>query len=221
LISSERMNDQNKLKTRGIVIGPLAKYYDLLNSPLGHGGRFFRQIAELAGIREGDRVLDVGCGTGILGIKEKEKAGDKGYVAGIDASGQMINQARKKVAKRGIEVDFKLGLIEDIPYDDNYFDVVTSSMMTHHLPLALKKKGFQEVYRVLRPAGHFLLVDFGKPNNLFGKFLGYLLLSWIESTRTNLKGMLPGLLAEAGFKQVKILKRVPLREIISARKPTA
>ena len=213
------MNDRNQLKTEGITLGPLAKYYDLFTSPVGYGGKFFRQIIELAGIREGDRVLDVGCGTGTLGIWEKEMAGDKGYVAGIDASGQMISQARKKAAKRDIEVDFKLGLIEDIPYDDNYFDVVTSSMMTHHLPLALKKKGFQEIYRVLRPGGHFLLVDFGKPGNLFAKFFGYLLLYWIESHRNNLQGMIPALLEEAGFKQVKIVKRFHLREFISAHKP--
>ncbi len=214
------MKDQNKLKTKGITIGSLAKCYDLLNSTIGHRDRFFREIAELAGIREGGRVLDVGCGTGTLGIQEKEMAGNKGYVAGIDASGQMISQAREKAAKSGIEVDFKPGLIEDIPYDDNYFDVVTSSMMIHHLPLSLKKKGFQEVYRVLRPGGHFLLLDFGKPSNLFGKFFSYLLFSWIESTRVNLKGMLPGLLEGAGFKEVKIIKRIPLREIISAHKPT-
>ncbi|UCD85954.1 MAG: methyltransferase domain-containing protein [Deltaproteobacteria bacterium] len=215
------MNEQDKLKTEGITLGPLAKCYDLLNSTIGHRDRFFREIAELAGVKEGDRVLDVGCGTGILGIWEKEKAGDKGYVAGIDASRRMIDQARKNATKRGVEVDFKSGLIEDIPYDDNYFDVVTSSMMVHHLPLSLKKKGFQEIFRVLRPGGHLLLVDFGRPGSLFGKLFGYLLLSWIESTRANLKGMLPGLLEEAGFKEVKVLKKIPLREIISAQKPPA
>lgn len=215
------MDEQNKLKTEGITIGPLAKYYDLFASVSGYGDKFFRQIAELAGIREGDRVLDVGCGTGTLGIREKEKAGNTGYVAGIDASGQMISQARKKAVKIDIKVDFKPGLIEDIPYDDNYFDVVTSSMMIHHLPLSLKKKGFQEVFRVLRPGGHFFLVDFGKPSSLFGNFLGYLLLYWTESARANLKGVVPGLLEEAGFEEVKIAKRFPLRKFISARKPPA
>ena len=51
--------------------------------------------------------------------------------------------------KTNEDVDFKPGLIEDIPYDDNYFDVVTSSMMTHHLPLSIKKKGFQEVEKMM------------------------------------------------------------------------
>lgn len=215
------MNNQNKLKTKGFVIRSRAKYYDLFISILGHRDKFFRQIAELAGIREGDRVLDVGCGTGTLGIREKEMAGDKGYVAGIDASKQMISIAQEKVTKKNADVDFKPGLIEDIPYDDNYFDVVTSSMMTHHLPLSLKKKGFQEVFRVLKPEGHFLLVDFGKPDNLFAKFFIYLLLYWTESTRANIQGMIPGLLEEAGFKQVKIVKKIPLREFISAHKPPA
>jgi len=213
------VNDRNQLKTEGITLGPLAKYYDLFTSPVGYGGKFFRQIAELAEIREGDRVLDVGCGTGTLGIREKEMAGDKGYVAGIDASKQMISIAQEKVTKKNTDVDFKPGLIEDIPYDDNYFDVVTSSMMTHHLPLSLKKKGFQEVFRVLKPEGHFLLVDFGKPDNLFGKFFIYLLLYWTESTRANIQGMIPELLEEAGFKQVKIVRKIPLREFISAHKP--
>ena len=219
MIRGERMSNQNKLKTEGITIGRRAKYYDLFTSPFGQGDRFFQQLAELAGIREGDRVLDVGCGTGTLGIREKEMAGDKGYVAGIDASKQMISIAQEKVTKKNTDVDFKPGLIEDIPYDDNYFDVVTSSMMTHHLPSFLKKKGFQEVFRVLKPEGHFLLVDFGKPDNLFAKFFIYLLLYWTESTRANIQGMIPELLEKAGFKQVKIVKKIPLREFISAHKP--
>jgi demethylmenaquinone methyltransferase/2-methoxy-6-polyprenyl-1,4-benzoquinol methylase/phosphoethanolamine N-methyltransferase len=114
---------------------------------------------DLAGIAPGDKVLDVGCGTGTLTIAAKERAGVGGEVHGIDAAPQMIEVARRKSVQKAIDIDFQVGLIEDIPFPDDEFDLVLSSLMLHHLPEDLKRRGFVEIRRVLKPSGRFLAVD--------------------------------------------------------------
>jgi demethylmenaquinone methyltransferase/2-methoxy-6-polyprenyl-1,4-benzoquinol methylase/phosphoethanolamine N-methyltransferase len=61
--------------------------------------------------------------------------------------------------RKGVDVDFQVGLIEDIPFPDDEFDLVLSSLMLHHLPEDLKRRGFVEICRVLKPEAHFLAVD--------------------------------------------------------------
>lgn len=174
----------------------------------GMGEKYYESIIELANIREGYKVLDVGCGTGTLTIREKRKVGDRGYVAGIDTSVEILELAGEKASKEDVDIDFKIGSIEEIPYDDNFFDVVTCSMVTHHLSSEGKGKGFSEIYRVLRPRGHLLLVDIGEPTNLVLTILWKPFCDLIESMRDNIDGRLPYLLEKVGFEQVKIVKKV-------------
>ena len=72
---------------------------------------------------------------------------------GIDASLEMIEVAKKKSGRVGADIDFRVALIEAIPFPDASFDLVTSSLMIHHLPPDLKLTGLTEVHRVLEPGG--------------------------------------------------------------------
>jgi demethylmenaquinone methyltransferase/2-methoxy-6-polyprenyl-1,4-benzoquinol methylase/phosphoethanolamine N-methyltransferase len=89
----------------------------------------------------------------------KVRAGADGDVHGIDAAPEMILEAERKAAERQLDVGFQVGLIEDIPLPDGRFDVVLSSLMLHHLPKDLKRRGIAEISRVLKPGGRFVAVD--------------------------------------------------------------
>lgn len=147
-------------ETKGRLIS-WARHYDLFVKvfSLGQMGTVRRRTVELAGVRSGDRVLDVGCGTGDLTLVAAGRAGDRGEVVGIDASPEMIEVARQKASHQGASARFEIGLIERIAFADGYFDVVLSSLMLHHLPGDLKQRGLAEVYRALRPGGRVLVVD--------------------------------------------------------------
>jgi len=150
---------------------------------------------DLARIAPGEKVLDVGCGTGTLTIAAKARAGANGEVHGIDAAPEMIEVARRKATEQETDIDFRVGLIEDIPFPDDEFDLVLSSLMLHHLPIDLKHRGFIEIYRVLKPGGRFLAVDLEFAlHHLFN--FGH------KIAQSNLQVLAP-VLEEAGFTDVE------------------
>jgi ubiquinone/menaquinone biosynthesis C-methylase UbiE len=127
---------------------------------LGQAKRLRRKTIEFAHVVPGERVLDVGCGTGDLTLLAKEHVGSTGQVNGLDASPEMIEVARRKAARKHADVDFRVDLIERLPYPDGSFDVVLSSLMMHHLPADLKPKALAEIRRVLTSNGRLVIVDF-------------------------------------------------------------
>ncbi len=127
---------------------------------LGWAGRLRRLTIDRAQIKPGDHILDVGCGTGDLTLLAQERTGSTGQASGIDASPEMIEVARGKAKRRRSAVDFRVGLIEQLPFPAASFDVVLSSLMMHHLPADLKSQALAEIRRVLKPNGRLLIIDF-------------------------------------------------------------
>lgn len=151
-------------KTRGRLIR-WARLYDISNwfLFLGREASFREATADLAEIEPGHSVLDVGCGTGNLTLVAAQRADPEGAVFGIDAAPEMIREASRKADRQKMPVEFRVGLIESLPFEDDRFDVVLSSFMLHHLPVDLKRKGIAEIGRVLKPGGRFAAVDFDPP----------------------------------------------------------
>jgi ubiquinone/menaquinone biosynthesis C-methylase UbiE len=139
-----------------------AKRYDFVVQfmAFGQARRLRRKSIAAAQIRPGDCILDVGCGTGDLTLLAKERAGSTGQVYGIDAAPEMIDVARRKAARAKAEVDFRVAVIERLPFPAESFDVVLSSLMMHHLPADLKPQALAELRRVVKPGGRLLIVDF-------------------------------------------------------------
>ena len=119
-----------------------------------------QKTINLARIQPSEKVLDVGCGTGTLAIEVARSVGKAGLVVGIDPSTQQIAWASSKAARRNLPVQFQIGVIEQLPFPDQTFDVVLSSLMMHHLPAPLKRQGLAEISRVLKPGGRLVIADF-------------------------------------------------------------
>ncbi|HJV61184.1 MAG TPA: methyltransferase domain-containing protein [Albitalea sp.] len=130
---------------------------------LGRERSFRRLILSHAGLRPGQQVLDVGCGTGGLAMEARRQVGSSGNVHGIDASQEMIERARQKAQGAGLAIDFREGAAQELPYPDAQFDVALATLMLHHLPRSSREQCLREIRRVLKPDGRLLVVDFGAP----------------------------------------------------------
>jgi ubiquinone/menaquinone biosynthesis C-methylase UbiE len=140
----------------------------------GREGIFRENLLDLARLRAGETVLDVACGTGTLAIAAKRRVGPAGSVHGIDASPAMIARATRKARTREVEVAFRNGIVEALPYPDAHFDAVLSTLMLHHLPRNARQRCAREMGRVLKPDGRVLVVDFGEPPKKRGGLLSHL-----------------------------------------------
>jgi ubiquinone/menaquinone biosynthesis C-methylase UbiE len=128
------------------------------------GGRehetFRERILELAAPKNGEHLLDAGCGTGLTALRIAARhPGCK--VHGIDISPRMIAAARQDAEKQGLVVEFRVGSITDLPYPEAAFDAVITNIMFHHLDLVEKRQAVAEVARVLRPGGRYISAEFG------------------------------------------------------------
>jgi len=163
LIVETVMREDSAPHTHGLLIN-WALRYDVVAWLVTHGReRELRdRMIALAEVQAGDAVLDVGCGTGTLAIAAWRRVGQIGLVCGIDASPPMIARARRKAAKAGAQVQFDVAAAEDLPFPDDRFDVVLSTLMLHHLPRTTGQRCAAEIRRVLKPGGRVLAVDFGR-----------------------------------------------------------
>ena len=184
----------------------LAPFYDQLCSRFGLGIPFRKETLRYARLEPGENVLDVGCGTGVLTHMAAETVGPTGKVIGIDPAPKMISLARKNASVTGNSAEFRLAVIEHLPFENETFDLVLSSAMIHHLPSDLKRAGLLEVNRVLKPGGRLLVVDLDRPANPLWWFLVWPL-RIMPTTREHLEGRLLPYFRQAGFDPVNRVGR--------------
>jgi len=198
-----------------------ARLYDIGTTLLSFGriATLRRKTVALAELTPGERVLDVGCGPGRLAILAAALAGPTGAVCGIDPALEMVALARRNAARASTAVRFEVGVMEALPFPDAHFDVALSSLMLHHLPDELKRRGLAEVRRTLKPGGRFVAVDFGAtPRHGLGHVLCVLGLrtGWDHAER------LRHMLRAAGFEAVEMgATGVRALAFVRGRKPSA
>src|SRR5215212_3853637 len=185
---------------------------------------FKERLLEQARLEDGLDVLDLGAGSGTLAIWAKESTSGV-RIRGLDGDPAIVRQAVRKAARAGVEIPFDEGLSYELPYDDQSFDRVLSSLFFHHLVLRDKERTITEVARVLRPGGGLHVADWGEPRSLPAK-LGAAAIRRFdgdEPTRDSLAGRLPELFEAGGLADARERDRVaaPLGvvSLYSARRP--
>jgi arsenite methyltransferase len=166
---------------------------------------------ELAEIRSGDTVVDLGSGAGNDLFIARAIIGDHGRVIGLDFTEEMIKRGIKNNEKLGYSnIEFKLGEIENIPLDSGIADVVISNCVLNLVPD--KKKAFSEIYRILKPGAHFCISDIVLKGTMEEEF---------KKSASLYAGCVSGaidqddylkIIDEAGFREIEIkkIKATPL-----------
>jgi ubiquinone/menaquinone biosynthesis C-methylase UbiE len=137
---------------------------------LGGEGRFRRRTVDLAELKSGDAVLDVGCGTGTLLMEAAKRIGPSGVLHGVDRSPEMLAHARRKVDAQGIRAEFREGSSDRLTFAESSFDVVFCTLMLHHLPASMQVATVAEMRRVLRPGGRMIIVDMQRAEKVSAAF---------------------------------------------------
>jgi ubiquinone/menaquinone biosynthesis C-methylase UbiE len=192
------MSDTNEEYIPALSYRFLTPFYDLIQRYIVRDVRYKSLLIAQANIQPGQHVLDLGCGTGTLAIMAK-LAQPSAHVTGLDADPDMLKVAKYKSAQMKAQVKFDVGFTEKLPYPDESFDRVLSSIMIHHLKTPDKIQTAREVYRVLKPGAQLHIVDFGTPVTWYGKLLGPLLHKF-EEANDNIDGKLPEFFGAPGLK---------------------
>jgi arsenite methyltransferase len=164
---------------------------------------------EFAKIKEGDIVIDLGSGAGNDAFIARKQAGEKGKIIGIDFTEQMISRARTNAEKLGLNnVEFRQGDIEDMPVTSNKADVIVSNCVLNLVPN--KHKVFSEIFRVLKPGGHFSISDIVLQGELPSKWKEVAELYAGCVSGAIQKNEYLGIIEEAGFKNITLQKDKPI-----------
>ncbi len=181
----------------------LTRYFDAVLATTLKEEKFKSLLVEQASVRPGDRVLDVGCGTGTLALLLK-KAVPEAHVVGVDADSAALEIARRKATEAEVEIEFHQALAWDAPFEPKSFERVVSSLVLHHLRDRDKLRTLQRVLAWLRPNGELHIADWGKAQNALMRvaFVGVQLLDGFETTTENVRRGLVPVLQDAGFGSV-------------------
>lgn len=145
------------------VFADVAPYYDRANyvASLGLWNWFLDSFMSTINLRPGQRTLDVCAGTNAIGIALLRREPSL-EVHAIDRSAEMQEVGRQRAGALGFRIHSVIGDVHALPFPDNHFDVVTLQYASRHLRV---KDVFGEIFRVLKPGGHFYHCDMLRPGN--------------------------------------------------------
>lgn len=199
-----QMTMKNDRYTPALSYDALTPFYDTVVGLTTREKLFKSALVEQTEIEANHRILDLACGTATLTILLKQNQ-PQAEIIGVDGDPKILRLAREKAQKTGFKIHFDEGMSFELPYKNELFDRVVSSLFFHHLTRENKLKTLGEVKRVLKPKGEFHIADWGLPANLLMRFSSGLigLLDGFETTADNFNGLMPKLLTDAGFGAVE------------------
>lgn len=181
----------------------LTPFYDSFAGPFADSLR--KWLLQQADIHPGQRVLDLGCGTGLLTMMVKRSV-PEAQVTGLDSDENILAIAKRKAESAQLSIQWEHALATGMPFPDRMFDVTVSSFVTHHLISVEKVSAFKEVHRILLPGGCFHILDFGPPSNLLTRVQAAVV-KHLERTADNFEGRITPMLMEAGFRSAEEMGR--------------
>ncbi len=147
------------------VFHSVANKYDVMNDLMSMGIHrlWKRYTIEISGVRPGQKVLDLAGGTGDLAAKFARIVGQTGQVTLSDINNSMLNVGRERLTDKGIlgNVDYVQANAECLPFPDNHFDLITIAFGLRNV--TDKDAALRSMYRVLKPGGKLLVLEFSKP----------------------------------------------------------
>ena len=182
-----------------------------------------RRVLELAGVRDGEAVLEVATGTGVQ-LVQLARRNPTGRVAGVEVADGMLAETRKRLRAAGLEghVELVKASALALPFEDGAFDLLTNGYMLDLLPLDEIPRALREFRRVLRPGGRLVMSNMTKGERPLHRIWDRLYERGIVLT-ANCRGVLAApVLDELGFEDVRreyLAQMAFPTEIVVARKP--
>lgn len=182
-------------------------HQDVLNLSLGCG-----DPVTIAGLKQGETVLDLGSGGGIDCFMSAPRVGAEGHVIGVDMTPEMIAKANANKAKMGFEnVEFRQGQIEALPVEDNSVDVIMSNCVINLSPE--KPRVFAEAFRVLKQGGRISISDIVTEGE-FSEDMRADMSKWAECVTGAIDvSRYTNMMREAGFVDIKVVDKTDAEDI--------
>lgn len=197
------MREQDDRYIPALRYDQLTSYYDPVIRLTTRESAFKSSLLAQSRIYRGHHVLDLACGTATLTIAIKQFHAEA-TVVGIDGDPAILHQARTKAQRAQVAVQLDEGLSYELPYANESFDRVLSSLFFHHLTPENKRRTLTEVWRVLKPGGEFHIADWGMPQNWLMKLASQGIVRLDGATTIdNFAGRLPTFIEQAGFTHVQ------------------
>ncbi|MDE5055173.1 class I SAM-dependent methyltransferase [Niallia taxi] len=183
----------------------MTRFYDPLIQWGIQEKKFKTHLVNQATLQPNETIMDLACGTGTLALLiQQSQPGVQ--VIGVDADPKILSIAKGKIKETQVNnITFEEGFSDKLPFSNNLFHHIFTSLFIHHLTQEMKKKTFEEVYRTLRSGGQFHIIDFEKPQNWLMRvaFFSIQFLDGFETTSNHVKGIIPNLLKETGFVSIE------------------
>jgi len=150
------------------MFASISKKYDLLNDILSFGihKKWRRKSVQLVSPNSNSRLLDIACGTGDFAFEFERYTSN---IVGIDFCEEMLEIARQKANKRNSRVQFIQGDALNLPFEDASFDIVSIGFGIRNVDDV--NKSISEMYRILKPGGKAVILEFGQPKNSLFRFV--------------------------------------------------